>query len=157
MKCEINYKPEGHNSVSPYLMVHDAANAIEFYKKAFNAVELFRMPGANGKIGHAEIKIGDTVVMLADEVPEAQCQGPISLKGTAVMLHVYVDDVDAIFKQAVSGGATIIREVQDQFYGDRSGGIRDPYGHVWFIATHQENVSIEELSKRSKGDANAAL
>ena len=142
--------PEGFHTLTPYLRVRDGAKAIEFYKKAFGAVELFRMPQPDGKIGHAEIKIGDSPVMLADEVPAKGFRSPQALGGSPIALMIYVDDVDRVFNQAVAAGAKVERPVQNQFYGDRSGGVIDPFGHVWYIATHVEDVSPEEMDKRAK-------
>ncbi len=140
--------PDGYHSVTPYLIVSDAARALEFYKQAFGAVELMRLDGPNGKIMHAEVKIGDSPVMLADEFPEMDAISPQTLKGTPVSLMIYVEDVDVRFKQAVSAGAKVQREVQDQFYGDRSGTLVDPFGHVWSIATHVEDVTVEQVRER---------
>jgi len=140
--------PEGYHSVTPYLTISGAAQAIEFYKKAFGATELMRMPAPRGKIGHAELKIGNSVIMLADESPEAGNRSPQSLGGTPVSILIYVEDVDAVFKRAVAAGAKVVREVADQFYGDRSGGITDPFGHGWYIHTHIEDVSPQEIEKR---------
>jgi len=131
------------------LIVNDGARAIEFYKKAFGATELFRMAGPDGKIGHAEIKIGDSPIMLADEVPAMGHRSPQSLGGSPVSILLYVEDVDAVFNQAVAAGAKVARPVADQFYGDRTGGVTDPFGHAWYIATHKEDVSSEELQKRA--------
>jgi len=142
--------PEGYHSVTPYLVLKNAAAAIEFYKKAFDAVELFRMPGPGGKIGHAEIKIGDSRVMLSDEYPEMGFQGPESLGGTPVSLMIYVADVDKIYPQAIAAGGKELRPLQDQFYGDRCGTLADPFGHVWTVSTHVEDVSAEELAKRAE-------
>jgi PhnB protein len=139
--------PEGYHSVTPYLIIGGAAKAIEFYKKALGATEVMRLDHG-GKIGHAEIKLGDSHVMLADEFPEMGNRGPQSLGGTTVGLCVYVPNVDAVFKQAVDAGAKVERPVQDQFYGDRSGTIIDPFGHKWTIATHIEDVPPEEIGKR---------
>ena len=139
--------PEGYHSVTPYLIINGATAALDFYKKAFGAVELFRMEH-EGKIGHAEIKIGDSPIMLADEQPNMGFVGPQSLGGTPVSLMIYVDDVDTIFKQALDAGAIEQKPVQDQFYGDRSGNLKDPYGHVWTVATHKEDVTPEEMTKR---------
>jgi len=139
--------PEGYHSVTPYLIISGAAEAIEFYKKAFGAIELFRMDH-QGKIGHAEIRIGDSPIMLADEQPAMGYVGPQALGGTPVSLMIYVDDVDAIYKQAISSGAVELKALQDQFYGDRSGTLKDPYGHIWTIATHKEDVTPEEMDKR---------
>ena len=139
--------PEGYHSVTPYLIISGAAEAIEFYKKAFGAIELFRMDH-QGKIGHAEIRIGDSPIMLADEQPAMGYVGPQALGGTPVSLMIYVDDVDAIYKQAISSGAVELKALQDQFYGDRSGTLKDPYGHIWTVATHKEDVTPEEMDKR---------
>ena len=141
--------PEGYHTATPYLIVRGAASAIEFYKKAFGATELFRMDAPGGKIGHAEIKIGNSPIMLADEVPEIGARSPQSYGGSPVTILLYVEDVDAVFNQAVAAGATVQRAVADQFYGDRSGGVTDPFGHVWYIATHKEDLSPEELRKRA--------
>ncbi len=142
--------PEGYHSVTPYLVMKNAAAAIDFYKKAFGAVELFRMPAPGGKIGHAEIKIGDSPVMLADEYPDMGFQGPESLGGTPVSLMIYVEDVDKIYPQAIAAGGKELRPLQDQFYGDRSGTLADPFGHVWTISTHVEDVPAKELAKRAE-------
>lgn len=142
--------PEGYHSVTPYLIVRGGGEAIEFYKKAFGAVELFRMAAPDGKIGHAEIKIGDSPVMLADEYPEMGYRGPQSLGGSPVSLLIYVEDVDAVFNQAVETGATVKEALQDKFYGDRMGSVVDPFGHVWHLGTHKEDVSPEEMERRAK-------
>lgn len=139
--------PEGYHSVTPYLSIKGAAEALEYYKKAFGAIELFRMEH-DGKIGHAEIKIGDSPVMLADEFPEMDFVSPKTLGGSPVGLMIYVEDVDTIFKQAIAAGGVEKKPVQDQFYGDRSGTLTDPYGHVWTVATHKEDVTPEEIDKR---------
>jgi len=141
--------PDGYHSVTPYLVMRDAARAIDFYKRALGAVELFRFDAPGDKIGHAEIKIGDSVIMLADEYPDMGYRGPQSIGGTAVSLMVYVDDADAQFKRAVDAGAKVRQEIKDQFYGDRSGTIEDPFGHVWTIATHKEDLTSEEVAKRA--------
>jgi PhnB protein len=142
--------PEGYHSVTPYLIVGGAADAIEFYQKAFGATELFRFPAPGGKIGHAEIKIGDSPIMLADEYPDMGYKGPRSLGGSPVTLMIYVDDVDTIFDQAVNAGATVKEAVTDKFYGDRMGTVIDPFGHTWHVATHKEDVSMEEMQRRAK-------
>ena len=142
--------PDGYSTVTPYLIVRGAARAIEFYKAAFGAAELYRMEMPGGKLGHAEIQLGTARVMLADEFPERGIHGPETLGGTAVHLLLYVDDVDTRFHQAVSAGATVTRPLANQFYGDRSGTVADPFGHVWTIATHVEDVSHEEMQKRSE-------
>ncbi len=143
--------PDGYHTATPYLIIGGAGDAIEFYKKAFGATELFRFPTPDGKIGHAEIKIGDSPIMLADEFPEMGYKGPQSLGGSPVSIMIYVEDVDTIFNQAVAAGATVKEAVTDKFYGDRLGTVADPFGHVWHISTHKEDVSIEEMQKRAKG------
>jgi|SRR5208283_3599126 len=140
--------PAGYTGVTPYLIIRGAARALEFYKKAFAGTELLRFPGPDGKIGHAEIKIGEGVVMLADESPERGHKSPQTLGGNAVSLLFYVPDVDACFARAVAAGATVTQALADQFYGDRSGTITDPFGHIWTIATHTEDVSEDEMQRR---------
>jgi PhnB protein len=144
--------PDGYHSVTPYLIIKGASDAIEFYKKAFGATELFRMDH-EGKVGHAEIKIGDSPIMLADENPEMGYKSPTTLGGTPVSIMIYVDDVDTIFKQALASGGEQQKPLQDQFYGDRSGSLTDPFGHVWHVATHVEDVSPEEMEKRMAAGA----
>lgn len=139
--------PEGYHSVTPYLVIKGAAAAIDYYKEAFGATELFRMEH-EGKIGHAEIKIGDSPIMLADEHPEMGHVGPKTLGGTPVGIMIYVDDVDTIYNQAIAKGGTEFKPLQDQFYGDRSGTLTDPFGHLWTVATHKEDVSPEEMDRR---------
>jgi PhnB protein len=139
--------PEGYHSLTPYLIIDGAAAAMEYYKKAFGATELFRMEHG-GKIGHAEMKIGDSPFMLSDGNPAEGHRDPKSLGGSAVGLMIYVDDVDKIFKQAIDAGGHEDRPLKDQFYGDRSGTLTDPYGHVWTVATHKEDVAPEEMEKR---------
>ena len=138
--------PEGYHAVTPYLIIDGAAGAIDFYKKAFGATELFRMPDPSGKrIAHAEIKIGDSPIMLADESPTMGYRGPKSANGTPVSLMLYVNDVDAVIPRAVEQGAKILQPIKDQFYGDRNGTIQDPFGHVWTVGTHKKDVSSEEM------------
>jgi PhnB protein len=149
MPEKVKHIPDGYHSVTPYLIVSDGTRALEFYKQAFGATEVFRMEGPDGKIGHAEIKIGDSHVMLADEHPEMGARSPQTIGGSPVSLTLYVEDVDATVNQAVEAGAKLIRPVADQFYGDRTGGVTDPFGHVWFVATHIEDVPFEELKKRA--------
>ncbi len=149
MAGQVKPVPEGYHTVTPHLIVNDGAAALEFYKKAFGAVELFRMARPDGRIGHAEIKIGDSPVMLADEHPEIRALSPQSVGGSPVSIHLYVADVDAMFNQAVAAGASVVRPLQNQFYGDRTGGVKDPFGYQWYIATHVENVSPEELQRRA--------
>jgi PhnB protein len=141
--------PDGYHTVTPYLVMRDAAQAIDFYKRALGATEMFRFDTPDGKIGHAEIKVGDSVIMLADEMPDMGYRGPQTLGGAAVSLMLYVEDVDKQFQRAVDAGAKVKQEVTDQFYGDRSGTFEDPFGHVWTIATHVEDVSQDELMKRA--------
>jgi len=142
--------PEGYHSVTPYLIMDDAARALEFYKKALGAVELMRFPAPGGRIGHAEIKIGDSQVMLADESPEQGQKSLRTIGGSPISLMVYVEDVDARVAQAVAAGAKITRPVANQFYGDRTGGIEDPFGYQWYLATHVEDVSPDEIARRVK-------
>lgn len=140
--------PSGYHTVTAYLSVKGAAEAIEFYKRAFGATEVNRMNAPDGGIMHATIQIGDSRVMLADEFPEMGFQSPKALGGSPVMLHLYVPEVDKRIAQAIGAGAKLVREVKDQFYGDRSGGVEDPFGYQWFLATHIEDVSDAELAKR---------
>ena len=139
--------PEGYHSVTPYLVVHDAARAIDFYRKAFGAEELFRMPMGN-KIGHAEIKIGNSIVMLSDEWPDRGVVGPKARGGATSSLMVYVGKVDEVFKRALDAGATEERAVKDEFYGDRTGTLIDPFGHRWMVSTHIEDVTPDEMNRR---------
>ena len=141
--------PEGYHSITPYLVMSGAVNALEFYKKVFGATELLRMPMADGRLGHAEIRIGDSVIMMADEHPEMGYRGPKSYGGTPVSIMVYVEDVDAVSEKFVAAGGKVQRAVQNQFYGDRSGTFEDPFGHVWTIATHVEDLSPEEMERRA--------
>jgi PhnB protein len=142
--------PAGYHSVTPYLIVAGAAKAIDFYKRAFGATEVMCMKDPSGKVGHAEIKIGDSHVMLADEHPERGYRGPTSLGGAAVALMVYVENVDSVFKQALACGAQELQPLQDQFYGDRSGTLKDPFGHVWTVATHMEDIPPAEMERRAR-------
>ena len=142
--------PDGYHTATPYLYVKGGAKALDFYKKAFGATELLRMEGPGGSIGHAEIKIGDSPIMLADESPEMGARSPESYGGSAVGLMLYVPDVDATVKRAVDAGAKLDRAVEDKFYGDRMGSIKDPFGHIWYIATHIEDVSPEEMKRRAE-------
>ena len=140
--------PEGYHTATPYLIVHDAARAIDFYTRAFGATECMRFVDPRGKVGHAEIKIGDSPIMLADEALEMGHQSPQSLGGAAVSIMLYVEDVDVRFSQALAAGAKARQPLTDQFYGDRTGTLEDPFGHVWTLATHQEDVSLEEIHRR---------
>jgi PhnB protein len=141
--------PAGYHTIIPYLSIKGAADAIEFYKKAFGATESMRMAQPDGRIGHAELQLGDSRVMLADEFPEMDFRSPRSMGGSPVHIHMYVEDVDTVVSRAVAAGAKVVRPVQDQFYGDRSGTVADPYGHVWHVSTHTEDVSPEEMRKRA--------
>lgn len=141
--------PKGYHSVMPYLAVDGAADAIAFYKKAFGATEVMRMPAPGEKVGHAEIEIGGSRIMLADAHPDMNFRSPKTYGGTPVTLHLYVADVDAVARQAVASGAKELRPVEDQFYGDRTGTFEDPFGHVWHIATRKEDLSPDELKRRA--------
>jgi PhnB protein len=140
--------PDGYHSVTPYLIVQGGEGAIDFYRKALGAKEVMRMSDA-GKIRHAELQIGDSRIMLADEHPEVNALSPKTIGGTPISIHLYVEDVDAVVERAIAAGAKLIRPVADQFYGDRTGGIEDPFGHHWFVATHKEDLSIEEIRQRA--------
>jgi PhnB protein len=149
---KVPYIPKGYNTVTPYLVIKGAAKAIEYYKKVFGATEIMRMPGPNGTVGHAELKIGDSTIMLADENP-SMGQGHVSattVGGSPVSLYVYLKDVDKVFDRAVAEGAKVLKPVQDQFYGDRNGFLQDPFGHLWGVSTHVEDVSADEMKERMK-------
>ena len=148
--------PDGYHSVTPYLIINGATAALDYYTRAFGAVELFRMPAPEGKIGHAEIKIGDSPIMLADEAPEMGYKSPQTLGGSPVSIMIYVEDVDTVFSRAIAAGGKEQRPVKDQFYGDRSGTLEDPFGHIWHVATHTEDVSPEEMERRAKAHSAAA-
>jgi PhnB protein len=141
--------PDGYHSVTPYLTLHDAAKAIDFYKRAFDAQELHRMQGPDGRIAHAEIKIGDSVVMVADEMPMMDSRSPQSLHGTSVGLFLYVKDVDSAFQKATAAGAKATQPPTDMFWGDRYGKVTDPFGHSWSMATHKEDVAPQEMKRRA--------
>jgi PhnB protein len=147
--------PAGYAGVTPYLIVRDATRALEFYKKAFGATEVMRFPTPDGKIAHAEMKVGEGMFMLADEMPDQGYRSPETLEGTPVSLMFYVRDVDALFARAVAAGAAVKQPLKDQFYGDRNGTLTDPFGHVWTVATHVEEVSQEEVERRMAAMANA--
>ncbi len=149
MTARVRPIPEGYHAVTPYLCVTGAANAIEFYTQAFGAREVMRIGAPEGKIGHAEIAIGDSRIMLADEYPEMNFRSPRRIGGSPVHIHLYVEDVDSTVKQAAAAGAKVLGPVADQFYGDRSGSLEDPFGHVWHVATHKEDLSAEEIQKRA--------
>src|SRR5687767_13533238 len=141
MTSKVKPIPEGYHTVTPYLIIHGAAEALEFYKRAFGASETMRMPRPDGKLMHAEMQIGDSRIMLADEMPEMGFRSPAALGGAGLSIVLYVNDVDAVATKAIAAGAKVMRPVQNQFYGDRSGTLADPFGHVWTIATHVEDVS----------------
>jgi PhnB protein len=148
--------PEGYRTITPYLAVEDAAEAIDFYKRAFGAKERGRMHGPDGKIAHAEIEVGDSLIMLSDPFPQASTKPPKELGGTSASLFVYSEDVDAAVQKAVDAGATLTMAVEDMFWGDRFGSVQDPFGHTWGIATHKEDLSPEEIAERGK-EAMASL
>jgi PhnB protein len=150
MAKKVKAIPDGYRTLTPYLVVKGADKAIEFYKKAFGAEEICRMPGPDGKsVMHAELRIGDSMLMLSDEFPQGGSVSPATLKGTTSAIHVYVNDVDSIFNRAVSAGAKAAMPLQDMFWGDRFGKLTDPFGHSWSLATHKEDVSPEEMQKRA--------
>lgn len=142
--------PQGYHTITPYLICRRASEALTFYEKALGAKVLFKMDQPDGRIGHAELQIGSSRLMLADEFPERNIRGPESIGGSPVMLHLYVEDVDSFFARAIEAGGKVERPVTDQFYGDRSGGFRDPFGHSWYVATHKEDVPPEEMERRQK-------
>jgi PhnB protein len=148
--------PDGYRTATPYLIVKGASEAIEFYKRAFGATEMLRMADPQGRIGHAEIKIGDSMIMLADEHPSMGYRGPHSLGGSSVSILLYLEDVDGVFERAVKAGAKTQRPVANQFYGDRSGTLEDPFGHVWTVATHVEDVTPEEMKLRAEAAMKSA-
>jgi len=152
----VHHIPKGYSSITPYLVIRGAAEAIEYYKKVFGATEVMRLADPSGRIGHAELQIGGSHIMLADEHPEMGYRGPIPSGSSPVSILLYVEDVDSIVDRAVAAGAKILKPVQDQFYGDRSGFIQDPFGHFWGIATHIEDVSPEEMKERMKKLTQAA-
>jgi PhnB protein len=141
--------PDGYPRVSPYLHVDGAADAIEFYKNVFDAKERMQMPAPGGKIGHAELEIGDSLVMLADEFPDMGIRGPAAYGGTPVMMSVYVEDVEATYRKALDAGAKSMRDLEDQFYGDRTAQFEDPFGHRWHVAQHVEDVPPDEMERRA--------
>ncbi|HYX78269.1 MAG TPA: VOC family protein [Solirubrobacterales bacterium] len=140
--------PEGYPRVTPYLIVDGASAAIDFYRDVLGATERMRMAAPDDKVGHAELEIGDSLIMLADEAPDMGALGPKSVGGTPVTVHVYVEDADAVFERAVDAGAKALRQIEDRFYGDRSGEFEDPFGHHWSVATHVEDVPPEEMERR---------
>jgi len=142
--------PEGYHSITPYLAVEDAGKAIDFYKDAFGAEELMRMPGPDGKIAHAEIQIGDSKLMLSDPFEQSSVQPPAERGGPTASIFLYVEDVDSTFEQATEAGATVTSPLEDMFWGDRFGTVTDPFGHVWSMATHKEDLTEEQMAERSK-------
>lgn len=144
----VNPIPEGYHTVTPYLIVNGAAKALEWYAQAFNATELMRLPGPEGTVMHCEFKVGDSPIMMADGCEQMGMQGPAAYGGSPISICLYVEDVDALFKQAIDAGAEELRPVMDQFYGDRMGTLKDPFGHTWSIGTHKEDLSPEEVDKR---------
>ncbi len=146
----VNWKPTGYHTLTPYLTINGVAKAIEFYKSAFGAEELHRMPGPDGKVMHAEIKIGDSIIMLSDECPEMGAKSPQTLNGTPVAIFMYVQDVDKAYNQATASGAISVMEPKDQFWGDRYCNLIDPFGHKWALATHIEDVAPDEMKKRGE-------
>ncbi len=148
--------PEGSRTVTPHLVIKGASRAIDFYTRAFGAREHYRMEGPGGSIGHAELQIGDSLIYLADEWPQGSSRSPQALKGSSVVIHLYVPDVDASFQRAVGAGAKVVQPLMDMFWGDRYGQVRDPFGHLWSIATHKEDLSPEEMARRGR-EAMAAM
>ena len=151
MSGEVKRVPEGHHTVTPYLMIKGAARAIDYYKRAFGAEEMMRMADPDGRVRHAEIRIGDSRLMISDEFPEEfpQFRSAESMGGSPMNIYLYVEDVDALCRRAIAAGGQEIEPVADQFYGDRRGGVRDAFGYVWWIATHKEDVSLEEIRRRA--------
>ncbi|MDX1836077.1 VOC family protein [Legionella taurinensis] len=149
MTNQVSAAPEGYSTITPYLIVDDASQAIDFYKQVLGAVEVMRLDNPDGKVGHAELKIGDSKIMLADECPEMEIHAPDNYGGSPVGIHVYVHNVDATLGEAIKAGATLCREAADQFYGDRSGAFKDPFGHTWYVATHVEDLSEDEVRRRA--------
>jgi PhnB protein len=150
MTSNVKAIPEGYHSITPFLVVKNCADALEFYKKAFDAEERYRMNMPDGKVGHAELKIGDSVLMLADEFPEMKSLSPKSIGGSPVSMYVYVQDVDTMFNNAVTAGGIVLDGVKDQFWGDRYGRLEDPYGHLWSIATHKKDLSPDEMKRAAE-------
>jgi len=156
MTAKVKPIPDGYTSVTPYMIFSGASDAIDFYKKAFGATEVLRMAGPDGKVHHAEIKIGNAIIMLADEAPEMGALSPKTIGGSPITLYIYVENVDKVVDQAVSAGAKLVRPVADQFYGDRVGGVEDSFGYKWYVGTHIEDVSDEEMKKRAAAMAKQA-
>ena len=154
-KGRVKPVPEGYHAATPYLIIDGAAKALDFYKRIFGATERMRMPAPGGKVGHAEISIGDSVIMLADEHPDIGARSPRAFGGSGVGIMLYVEDVDATVKAAVAGGAKLVQPVEDKFYGDRTGTIEDPFGHIWHVGTHKEDVPEDEMKRRMASMARA--
>ena len=150
MPAKVKPIPEGYRTITPYLVVNDGAAAMEFYRRAFGAKEVMRMEAPGGKIAHAELKIGDSILMLADEMPGMENRSPRSLGGTTAGIMLYVEDVDSVFKQAVSAGAKVDQPIADMFWGDRYGKLSDPFGHSWSLATHKEDVAPADMERRAR-------
>ena len=148
MPSKVKPIPDGHRTVAPYLAIKNAGGALEFYRNAFGAIETYKLVVPDGRVGHAEIRLGDSLIMLSDEFPEFGGKAPEALGGSPVSIHLYVDDVDAFFKRALAAGARERKPVEDQFYGDRSGQLEDPFGHLWWVATHKEDVAPAEMQQR---------
>lgn len=149
MTTKVKPVPDGYHTATPYLTIKNAAAAMEFYKRAFGATELICHTDPSGRVGHAEIQIGDSRIMFSDEYPEMNVRSPQTLGGSGMAIHLYVEDVDALVKQAVAAGATLTQPVEDQFYGDRGGKLEDPFGHVWWVATHKEDLTPEQIQERA--------
>jgi len=156
MTKQVKPIPEGYHSVTPYLVVHDAARALDFYQRIFGAKEIMRMNNPQGRVGHAEIKIGDSLIMLAEETPNSGVRSPQSLNGSTVSIFVYFEDVDSVFHKALAAGAKEVQRLADMFWGDRYGRLTDPFGHSWSLATHIEDVTPEEMGRRAQEAAKAA-
>jgi PhnB protein len=148
MPTSVKPIPDGHRTVAPYLAIKNAAAALEFYEQGFGAVETYKLIVPDGRVGHAEIRLGDSLIMLSDELPELGGKAPEALGGSPVSIHLYVEDVDAFVKRAVAAGARELKPVANQFYGDRSGQLQDPFGHLWWVATHKEDVASDEMQRR---------
>ena len=153
MSATVKAIPDGYEGATPYLIIQGAADALDFYKKAFGATERMRMPAPGGKVGHAEITIEKALIMLADEFPDMNCKSPRSFGGSPVSMMIYVQDVDRFVKRAVDAGAKLVRPVENKFYGDRSASLEDPFGHQWHFATHVEDVPPDEMAQRAKAFA----
>jgi len=148
MPTSVKPIPDGHRTVAPYLAIKNAAAALEFYEQGFGAVETYKLIVPDGRVSHAQIRLGDSLIMLSDELPELGGKAPEALGGSPVSIHLYVEDVDAFVKRAVAAGARELKPVANQFYGDRSGQLQDPFGHLWWVATHKEDVASDEMQRR---------